>query len=321
MADVFKSGAEKRLYAGQKSLRETTMGGIKLFDLNAVNPGMQGAVLQVLAEFDKGVLSSDVRKALDITDAEIPGLSPEAKMKQAYKFADYTTERTQPMFSPEHRSSLSRGSTIEKLGTQFSSFTNQALNLIRRTYREAQRTNDPLMYAKLAKVLFLLLVINTGGVMMIDNLRNWLYRRLDRKGYGEAILDSVASYFYFVRDVERSVVSKVKYGTYRGYDISLPILSMGNILGDALGEGFGMLLETDPEKKRKLAFSFIDSSLVALSMSTGIPYQTPKKIITRGGRKPPAKKPTKLKNPVLDKYKMRTKSGDVWKAHKQKPVS
>jgi len=317
VADVFKTGAERRVYKGRKSIKERLMGGVRLFDLNAVSPGMQGAVLQVLDEFKTGELSSEVKIALDITEETIPKLSSEDKMKLAYKFADYVTERTQPMFSPEHRSSLSRGATIEKLATQFSSFTNQALNLIRRTWRGAKDVNDPTTYAKLAKVLFLLLVVNTGGVMAINEMRDRLYRRKEKtkrgilQKFGEGILDSVFSYFYFLRDLERSVVSKVKRGTFVGYDISIPVLSFADKIGDAIADGIGAIVETDPMKKRKRAGDFIENAISSITMGTGIPFETPKKMILRGGRlfrgksileKYGIEPTTKTKNPILKKY-------------------
>ena len=253
------------------------MGGIKLLDLAAVIPGTQGAVLQVLDEINIGKFSNEVKTALDITAIEAQKLNPGERLKLAYKFADYVTERTQPMFSPEHRSSLSRGTPVEKMATQFSSFTNQALNLIRRTYRESRRTGDPRMYAKLAKVLFYLLVVNTGGVFVIDEIRNRLYKR-KRKTYGEAILDSVSSYFYFLRDLEKSVVSKVKRGTWGGFDISIPIISFTNTFGDAIASGIRMIAG-DRSKRRKEATKFVDKALETILTTQGLPYRTPKKLV------------------------------------------
>lgn len=281
VADVFKTNAIKRLYGGKTSIKEKAMGGIKLFDENAVNPGMQGAVLQVLDEFKTNQFSPEVITALDLEGIDISKLTSEDKMKLAYRFADWVTERTQPMFSPEHRASLSRGTPIEKLGTQFSSFTNQALNLIRRTWRESQRTKDPKAYAKLLKVLFYLLVVNTGGVYAIDSIRDRMFKRDRKKGFGEAILDSIASYFFFIRDIEGSVVSKVKKGTFRGYDISIPVLSFANSLGDTISDGFGALIEDDSNKRKKRGLKFVDGTFDALFTLEGIPYRTPKKLITK----------------------------------------
>ena len=298
VADVFKSGAEKRLYKGKTTIPEKVMGGIQLLDLAAVIPGTQGAVLQVLDEIQIGTFSPEVKTALDITTIEAQKLNPEDKLKLAYKFADYVTERTQPMFSPEHRSSLSRGTPVEKIATQFSSFTNQALNLIRRTYREARRTNDPKMYAKVAKVLFYLLVVNAGGVFVIDDIRDRLYKR-KRRTYGEAVLDSVSSYFYFLRDLEKSVVSKVKRGDWGGFDINIPILSFANVIGGTIASGIRMIAG-DKSKREKETRKFIDKSLEVILTTGGLPYRTPKRMLEIPFKK--EKEPDIRKNPILEKY-------------------
>ena len=280
VADVFKAGAEKRIYAGQKSIKEKFMGGIKLFDKMAVMAGTQGAVLQTLDEFKAGKLSREVGIALDMKDSDIAGLSPEQKMKLAYKFADYATQRTQPMFSPEHRSSLSRGSAVEKLATMFGSFTNQALNLTRRSYREAIRTGDKEAYAKFAKSLMVIFVINTMGVMAIDDIRDRLYGRDDRPLWGR-ILSSWSAYMFFVRDLASSVVSKIERGTFLGYDVSLPISRIPELLSNSIANGVNTLTEKDIKKRKKAAINFIDDSLELSMMLYGIPYATPKKLAAR----------------------------------------
>jgi len=277
VADVFKAGAEKRIYAGKKDIKEKFMSGIKLFDQAAVNMGMHGAVLQTLDEFKAGKLSREVGIALDMKDSEIASLSPEQKMKLAYKFADYATQRTQPMFSPEHRSSLSRGSTVEQLATMFGSFTNQALNLTRRSYREARRTGDKAAYAKFSKSLMVIFVINTLGVMAIDDIRDWLYGREGKTTTGK-ILGSWSGYMFFVRDLASSVISKIERGTFLGYDVSLPISRVPELLSNTIANGVTVLSEKDIKKRNKAAKNFIDDSLELSTMMSGIPYSTPKKL-------------------------------------------
>jgi hypothetical protein len=283
VADIFKASSERRLYGKENSIKERFMRGIRLFDEMAVIPGMQAAVLQVFDEFKAGKLSKDVGKALDLKDSDISKLDPKEKMKLAYKYADWVTERTQPMFSPEHRSSLSRGASIEKLATMFGSFTNQALNLIRRTWREAQRTKDPAAYKKVAQVLFLIFAVNTAAVMGIDEIRDRIYgrkKRLTKRTWYGRILDSWSGYMFFIRDIMRAAVSVMERGEFRGYDVEWPIGRLAEATKDAIGNGMGALTETKSSRKReKKAIHFIDNALSALLMSVGIPYETPKKIV------------------------------------------
>jgi len=278
VADVFKGAAMKRLYAGRTTVKEKFMGGIQLFDRTAVSAGMQGAVLQVLDEFAQGKLSKEVRIALDMKDSDIMNLTPAQKMKQAYKFADYTTERTQPMFSPEHRSSLSRGATLEKLATMFGAFTNQALNLMRRTYREVRRTGDKAAYAKCAKALFLILVVNTMGVMAIDEIRNRLYGRKGTSIAGR-ILNTWTGYMFFVRDLASSVISKIEKGTFLGYDVELPIQRVPELLSNVIANGVKVFTEKSDKKRSKAATRFVDDAFNLILTMQGIPYETPKKLI------------------------------------------
>jgi len=324
VADVFKKAAQKRMYAGKATIKEKFMGGIQLFDKFAIIPGMQGAVLQVLDEFAKGKLSREVKTALDMEDSDIANLTAKEEMKLAYKFADYATERTQPMFSPEHRSSLSRGASIEKLGTMFGSFTNQALNLMRRSYREAARTKDPGAYKKLAKSLFVIMVINTLGVMLIDDLRDKILGRKKKRLLPE-ILDTWAGYMFFIRDLASSVISKIEKGTFLGYDVEWPVGRIPELLSNTIANGVGAFTAKDEdkekqsEKRKKMAFRFIDDALSLSLMMYGIPYETPKKLgkvgieVLKYGALPISK--ARAMNEFVDEW-VEIKSGE--KAKRQK---
>jgi len=182
------------------------------------------------------------------------------------------------MFSPEHRSSLSRGATIEKLATMFGSFTNQALNLVRRTYRESQRTGN---YDSLAKALFVIFVVNTMGVMAIDEVRNRIYKR-DGGSIPGRILNSWSGYVFYLRDLTASVVSKIEKGTFMGYDVSWPIAKVPQLLSDAVSNGMGLAFEKNKKKREKMAIRLVDDALNLTLMLNGVPYQTPKKLIEAG---------------------------------------
>lgn len=182
------------------------------------------------------------------------------------------------MFSPEHRSSLSRGATLEKLATMFGAFTNQALNLMRRTYREVRRTGDKAAYAKCAKALFLILVVNTMGVMAIDEIRNRLYGRKGTSIAGR-ILNTWTGYMFFVRDLASSVISKIEKGTFLGYDVELPIQRVPELLSNVIANGVKVFTEKSDKKRSKAATRFVDDAFNLILTMQGIPYETPKKLI------------------------------------------
>ena len=237
-----------------------------------VGIGGQGVDMQVLAEFEEGKLSEQVKIALQITDETIPSLSVADKMRLAYRYADYATERTQPMFTPEHRSTLSRGNAAVKMFTMFSSFTNQAQNLLVRTAQEGKRTGN---WKPFAISLVVLLVVNPLAIMAIDDLRDKLYGRDDkddpRKGFFFKWLKNVSGYLYFFRDFMQNVLT--------GYDTETPMTKWLNDIGETVGRGVQTIFSWEDTAKRDAnALKFADKAIETLLTFMGIPYSTPKKV-------------------------------------------
>jgi len=280
VADVYRHGYQRQLTGGGKTVQEVMMAPIQFADKNTVACGMQGAILQVLDEFNEGKLSREVQRALDISNSDIKNLAPEEQMKYAYDYARWVTERTQPMFAREHQSSLQAGSTFEQLMTMFGSFTNQALNLLRRTHNDAMTTGDPAAYKKLAVAVFTVCVVNPMGMIGINELKDKVYGRDDDedKLWMEWV-NSLAGYMFFVRDLSHAVTSKMQKGVFFGHDVSMPILRPVNLLATTIVHGYNAFTETKRSKQKKEAMKAIDDGLNLLLMSQGIPYYAPKKMI------------------------------------------
>jgi len=283
VADVFKAAAEQRLYGGKGPLPQRMMGGLRYFDLHTVAGGMEGAVLQVLDELEAGELSREPRIALkwelEQLGKPLAELTPAEKMHLAYKFADFITERTQDIASPEHRSALSRGTTAEQFFTWFGSTTNQMLNMTKRSFREWRRTGDKEAFAKFAKALFLIFVVNTLGEMGIDVLREKLYGRKTKRSFLGRLAEIWASPVFFVRDIVRSAVSKIERGSFAGFDIDIPILRIPDLLIEAVVNGFKAATEEAAADRKKAAVKFIDAALNLSLMLKGLPYETPKRFL------------------------------------------
>ena len=275
VADVFKPG--KRFLSQQKSLKEHLLGGIQFFDKMAVIPGMQGAVDMVLDQMKDGKMSDQVKMALDITDADVPKLSVGEKLRLAYQYADFATQRTQPMFSPEHRSSLSRGGSIEKIMTMFGSATNQFLNMIIRDYRSAVVRKDPQASSKLAQSLFLLLVVNPVSIAALDRVRDWFYDREPGEPFVVDWLKNITGYVFFLRDAVNYMVNKLEG---KNYGFGTPVSMFGDLIGDVLTQ-VSTLTTTDDKAKQSKAWSrVIDKTIQLALLMQGLPYQTPKLLIT-----------------------------------------
>jgi hypothetical protein len=285
VADVYKEDSWRRLFTDQRSASEKFMLGIQLFDRFAVVAGMQGAVLQVLDEIESGKFSRAVSDALDVSDDVIPTLTPGDKMALAYRFADYVTERTQDTSRPEHRSSLSRGTPLEQMFTMFGTYTNQALNLMRRNFREAERNGDAHAYEKLAKSLVYVLLVDTMLGIAVDEIRNKIYGRDDKKeGLLWKLFKQWSGYFFFMRDIFASAISKIEKGRFSGQDVELPALRIANDLTDAMASGWTMIFGKSSSSRKKEAMNFVDKSVLTLTGFFGIPYQTPKALV-RGATK------------------------------------
>jgi len=267
-----KNSIYKQSLGGKNRIRDLMMGGTKYFDAKTVSSGMRGAVLQALDEFESGKLSRAVQDALDITPAQAQKMTPDQKLQAAYKFADWATERTQPMFSPEHMSALQRGNTLEKMFTMFSSFTNQELNAIRRGIYHAKRGNYAMLTSTLVAV-----VGNIAGVTAIRALRDRV-RDKEPKKVTEAFVDNVAGMFFLVRDIEQATMAKIRYGPFAASsNIEVPVQRTLNMVPRALYNLYQAMDDRNSRYKReKAAGQFIDDSMEMIMMYYGVPYMLKK---------------------------------------------
>ncbi len=180
-------------------------------------------------------------------------------------------ERTQPMFNPEHRNTLSRGSTLTKMFTMYSSFTNQGYNLIRRTYAHGIRTGE---WTPFAMTMFNLFVVNFVGIYIIDRLRDWTQGR-DRETTPEDLLkkwfSSAAGYVLFVRDIVSRAIT--------GFDVDTPITKILNDIGETIAGGISAMGETNKKKKRNKVVRTLDRGVETILTLFGIPYGGPKRLI------------------------------------------
>ena len=271
VADIMKKRTSSRLTGGLKTAQEWVMGGVKFSDKVTVTAGMQGAVMQVLDEFDAGELSQSVKDALAMDNDDIASLSAEERMAKAYEFADWATERTQPMFSPEHLSSLQRGSPMTRMFTMFGTFTNQSLNIFRRTLTEGKRTGD---YTPFVKTL-VALTMNTAGIWGVNALKDKLEGDEPDSLIWTAI-DTVAGMLFFLRDIERGIKTGIKYGRGARPGVIMgtsPLVRWMETLADGVAAG---VMALDPKGKGKykdeLMLRFVDKMLDFVLTGAGLPY-------------------------------------------------
>jgi len=121
-------------------------------------------------------------------------------------------------------------------------------------------------------------VVNTLGVMAIDELRDKVYGRDDEDKIWLNLIKTFSGYFFILRDVVGSVVSKIEKGTFAGYDIDIPITRFANIIVNAVVHGYEAAAATSKKKRKKAAMRCIDDTTRAIMMSQGVPYDPVKKI-------------------------------------------
>jgi uncharacterized membrane protein YgcG len=267
VSDIFRHKATGRLAGEKEDLSDFLLAGNRWMDKQTVAAVMQGCVLQKLEELEGS------------------GLSPEEKLKQAYEFADYVVNRTLSTSAVEHRSAMSRGSVIDRMMTFATTDTNQQLNMIRRFWRNYQRTKDPKERSKAFKSLMLILA-HAGitiplGNAMIDWTMDTLYRRKEKpkfsaKFFAKNMISQTAGLMYIVRDVVSSLVNKADKGTFAGQDITYPSFQILNNVADSAANLYrGMTMH-----KEKDLIKGVDGLAEILFMLRGLPYRTPKKMIT-----------------------------------------
>jgi hypothetical protein len=159
----------------------------------------------------------------------------------------------------------------------FGSFTNQALNLMRRTWRDARRTGDKEAYEAFAKSLILLMAVNPLAIMAINTLRDWIYGRENDESFIARYLYSIAGYMFFIRDLARSAISKIEKGTFVGRDVELPISKVPNLMTNVISNFADIITETG-KKREEAAYRFVDDAVGLALLLMGIPYDGPKKI-------------------------------------------
>lgn len=288
VAAVYAAERDKSFYGGKQTLQEKGITPTKYFDLTAVVPGMRAAVYKALDEFQTGELSKPVRDALNVTPEEAVNWTPEQKIAKAHEFADWVTQRTQAQSTPEHRSPLSRGTPLEQMFTAFTSQTNVMLGLVRRTYRDYDRTKDPEALRSMLKAFTSVFVLNAAAMIGIDRLRDLVYGR-DSKSIVAGFIDNTASLLYFVRDIEKTMSSFLEEG-HRGKETSVPAARFAETMKD-----FATHLHDSFSDNKKTAqdaqLGVVDAMAQMVSITTGLPYQTPKRLLqAASGNNPPRKR-------------------------------
>lgn len=281
LAELAARSTNKEL-GGTPALAQRLTGGIAAGDMVSVAPGFQAAVAQTVENLNNGIITDEMRIALDVVKGDLPLLSAEGKIQLGYRFAEFATNLTQPTFSLQHRNPMSRGVAVEKVVSMFSSFTNRVLNMARRDWRAWQRAKTPDEKSKalnrFAQVMLLAGVVNTIGLIGRDEIRDLAYGRDDKKKKVILrVLRAWSGYLLIIRDVVNSGVSMAERGVF-GYDVDYPTDKVLQIPANILASFLKMMTATDKKKKEKAAVRFSDQFVELIFLTKGLPYQNVKNL-------------------------------------------
>ena len=219
-----------------------------------------------------------------------PKLEGDEYMKAVAERAEEVVRLTQLTSHVKDRSAIGRSkSTTVRLLTKYTSQRNKNYNAIKRSVEEYNRspksTKDK---SKLFKKLFIITVISSAMIEGINASRDFIYKK-DRKSWVERGVNTFGNtigYAYGGGDAFSSIASKVKYGTFTGWDINNPASSFVNESFDAVAEIIRTIHQVVTQeaskgeaKWKKSSVRAIDKSLQTVLALKGVPYRTLKNLI------------------------------------------
>jgi hypothetical protein len=292
LAEGLKSLEAAGLIHAKRTAAQIGMLPIQLADKAAVSPVMRGAVMQVLAEVAAGELSKETLLGIGhlVKDKPLAKFTPAEVMDLAYRFADFVVTRTQDQRLPEYRSALSRATALggfTKFFTMFGSNTNTNLNIIRRAIGEFNRAKDKgKAGGRLARILFLTLVVVPTAEAMVNALRAKLLRRYgddddEQKKMWLAVLAdyarNVAGLSYFIRDLADGAITIVQ--KHRIAEFTVPPVQLMNDSFEVMRRGWAWVTATNSIDRNRRMWSFIDKASDFLLMVGEIPLVMPKRYL------------------------------------------
>jgi len=212
-----------------------------------------------------------MKDALDMTDADIKGMTYAEQFKAAYKWDDYCTERTQSMNRPEHMSGWQRGSEFSKQFSMFMGEVQKNLTGLYRAYNKVQR-GDIGAHMHLTKNILLHLVVSSliidaGVNAMRDILRG---RRPDR--WWAVGLKAITSPIPIIRDITQTAVDTAQG---KGFWVSggdTPMARVQESIPKIAVKGTKAITAKTATERKEAALAAADALANTAALTTGLPY-------------------------------------------------
>lgn len=229
-----------------------------------------------------------------------PALKGEELMNKVARQTEEIIRHTNSAATVFDRSAIGRSKSIfNRALTRFTSQTNIMFNSVVRSTLEYNQSNKTMKdKAKMAKKLITILIISNLLEQGVDRLRDKFYGKDDDEeekwNIPLDLIEGALNQVYFVGKAFSALKSKMEYGKYFGYDITVPPLQIANQFIDFMASVAETVKQVTSEETRwqkyekgenkneykwkVMSKKLIDETLSILFKLKGIPYDNIKKL-------------------------------------------
>jgi hypothetical protein len=278
MADILRAakGSETE---GRIGWRQKLMQPMRWQDAGVVESGMIGAYNKVMDEFQSGNLSPIVKKVFteqfNLDLETVKTFTADQKTNVAMRYADYATEKTQVMPSPQYLSDWQRGSPFQKATTLFMSENIASLNMVRREMAAAIKKGTPRQWARVAVAATIVFGSEQLANMAVNRTRRAVTGAEQPDLKKELLATLINAPFQgapVVGAIEQAIVNKVVMGWDADNFSLMPMENAANLV-ISLGSDMATVASSPPGfRRRKAAGRAADTLGQLVGMSTGVPY-------------------------------------------------
>lgn len=251
-----------------------------------------------MVKADRQIIAKTWNAVKMMLQEQNPDLTGEELLTKTARKTEEIIRHTNSAATMYDRSAIGRSkSEFTKALTMFTSQTNIMFNSVVRAimeYNQSQKTAKD--FAKASKKLVTTLVLANLVEQAIDQLRLKITGKGDDEEEGKwdivmDIVEGILNQVYFVGKIFSAYRSNVKYGKYFGYDLTTPEFQVTKQLIDYVTDITTVIQQVASKERyksgpnkgklkwKKTLQGLVDETFSILAKFTGIPYDTPKKIV------------------------------------------
>lgn len=251
-----------------------------------------------MVKADRQIIAKTWNAVKMMLQEQNPSLSGEELLTMTARKTEEVIRHTNSAATMYDRSAIGRSkSEFTKALTMFTSQTNIMFNQVVRAvmeYNQGQKTAKD--FKKVTKKLVTTLVLANLVEQAIDQLRLKITGKGDDEEEGKwdivmDIVEGILNQVYFVGKIFSAYRSNVKYGKYFGYDLTTPEFQVTKQLIDYVTDITTVIQQVASKERyksgpnkgklkwKKTLQGLVDETFSILAKFTGIPYDTPKKIV------------------------------------------